>query len=152
MTGTVAACRVDSQPLALRVSSGRVLALTDKGIAQLADDCSSTTAASQSPKIDPIPTLAQTLAAERFFYVSERSLEMSFSVGSPGTTRTRRGASVQLVGASAITLTLNRGTCVGTTFYAGDVLTAPTSTMTLNLSAAVPRLAFYAEQAYPGED
>lgn len=152
MTGTVAACRVDSQPLALRVSSGRVLALTDKGIAQLADDCSSTTAASVSPKVDPIPTIAQTLVTERFFQITERSLEMSFSVGSPGTTRNRRGASVQLVGASAITLTLNRGTCVGTNFYAGDVLAAPVATTTLNLSASVPRLAFYAEQAYPGED
>lgn len=152
MTGTVAACRVDSQPLALRVSSGRVLALTDKGIAQLADDCSSTTAASQSPKVDPIPTIAQALVAERFFHVSERSLEMSFSVGSPGTTRTRRGASVQLVGGSAITLTLNRGTCVGTNFYVGDVLANPVASPMMNLSAAVPRLAFYAEQAYPGED
>lgn len=152
MTGQVAACRVDSQPQALRASGNTMLVLTDKGIAQLAADCGSTTAASQGSKVDPLPTPTQFSATERPFYISERTFELTFPPNATGT-RQRRGANVQIVGSAPLTLALNRGTCTtATSFLAGDVLATPVAATSVSLSPAVPRLAVYVEQTYPGED
>lgn len=152
-TGVIAACRIDSQPQALRTASGNMLVLTDKGTAQLATDCASTTAASQPPRTDPIPGITQSRAPDRFFYISERTIEITFPPNSAGT-RARRGTSVQLIGSSPVTLNLNKGTCTNvTTFLAGDILTTnPVAATSLSLSSTTPRLALYAEQTSPGED
>jgi MYXO-CTERM domain-containing protein len=151
-TGVIAACRVDSQPQALRVASGNMLVLTDKGTAQLAADCASTTAAAQPPRPDPIPGISQSRAPDRSYYVSERTLEITFPPNSAGT-RARRGTGVQLIGSSAVTLTINKGTCTNvTTFLAGDILANPVAATALNLSTTTPRLGLYAEQTSPGED
>lgn len=151
--GTQKLCKLDSIPAALRVTQGQMQALTDKGTAQLATDCSSTTAAATPPKPDPGTPTTINLPA-RNFEISERLVEPVFQAGMAGV-RSRRAVFVYLLGSNPVTVTINAGTCTAarTQFLVGaDPFANPVTATQINLTSAQNRAVLHVDQATPGED
>lgn len=149
MAGTAKPCKVDSQPTGLAVVQGKVQVLTTKGTAQLADDCSATTAAAQGSVPKPTPATSAVFP-NRLFELSDRVIDLTFRTAANATARA--GVFVSLTSTTAVNLKIDAGTCKRTQFLAGDLFATPVAATQLMLSSTVNRLVLYASQTSPGED
>lgn len=151
MTGALGLCKVDSQPTGLALTDqGKIQLFTNKGTVQFTGDCTATTLMTTAPVV-MVPGPDTLDLPSRSFAITERVIEPTMQP-LVANAKGRRGTYVSIVGTTSTTVTINAGTCIRTTFLAGDTFATPTATTQLNLTQAVNNLALYAEQTAPGED
>lgn len=151
MTGALGLCKVDSQPTGLTLTDqGKIQLFTNKGTVQFTGDCTATTLMTTAPVVMvPAPDTLDVPA--RNFAITERVIEPTMQPVMANT-KGRRGTYVSIIGTGSATVTINAGTCIRTSFLAGDTFATPTATTQLTLNQTVTNLALYAEQTTPGED